>query len=514
MSRRRERSRANRKKIKTLPKVVFRPIQNPYTPYNMLTEAQIMQLHNASMHILENVGLDFLDAESLSIWEKAGAKVDHAARHVWIDRGLIEQTLATTPSQFTWLARNPVHNTLIGHNHIACGPCGGMVYAHDRDNGRRPGVFADYENLVRLTQMSPQLHFGPWEQVAIHDVPISFRHLENLRAGIFLTDKAMMAAAHGRIITADNIALAKIAFGGAALGGKLPDDPIMGDVINVNSPLTFDDRMLGGLITYARAGQATYITPFILAGAMSPVTMAAAFAQQNAEALAGIALTQLVRPGAPVIYGGFTTNTDLKSGSPAFGTPEGAWALLVGGQLARHYGLPYRGSGSLTNAVVPDAQAAYESQWNLWPCVLAHTNLIMHAVGWMEGGLTASFEKFVIDAENLAMFAKFLQGFEISAETLALDMIAQVGPGGHHFGTQHTIERYRDAFHKSPIANRFGYDAWQQRGSEDTYKRANALWKKQLAEYEQPPLDPAIRDAVNDYVERRKRELEGVDLYD
>jgi trimethylamine--corrinoid protein Co-methyltransferase len=272
--------------------------------------------------------------------------------------------------------------------------------------------------------------------------------------------------------------------------------------------------MLGGLITYARAGQVCFITPFILAGAMSPITMAAALAQQNAEALAGVALTQLVRPGAPVIYGGFTTNVDMRSGSPTFGSPEGAWALLVGAQLARYYKLPYRGSGSLTNAKTPDAQAAYETMWTLWPAVQAHTNLVMHAVGWLEGGLTASYEKFIIDVELLAMFYHFLEGFTIDEETLALEMIAQVGPGGHHFATPHTQARYRTEFYQSALADRQNYDTWREAGSPDTMQRANRLWKELLAQYEQPPLDPAIKEALGDYVARRERELEGKNLYD
>jgi trimethylamine--corrinoid protein Co-methyltransferase len=389
------------------------------------------------------------------------------------------------------------------------GPCGGMVYAMDRGRGRRPGTMADYETFVKLSQVCPLMHFGIWEQVAPQDIPSNIRHLHRLRAGFELTDKAVMEAAHGRVIAGDCVEMARLVFSDLETGG-----PVIGDVINVNSPLRYDDRMLGGLITYARAGQATFITPFILAGAMSPVTMAAALAQQNAEALAGIALTQLVRPGAPVIYGGFTTNVDLKSGAPAFGTPEGAWALLVGAQLARHYHLPYRGSGTLTSAKIPDAQAATETLWTLWPAMLAHTNLLMHAAGWLDGGLTASFEKFVLDVENLAMFAHFFDGFAIDDESLALESIAQVGPGGHHFGTAHTQARYQTAFYQSALADRKGFDAWQQEGSQDAYERAQAIWQSWLHAYEQPVLDTAVHDALNDFVSRRERELAGQNLYD
>jgi trimethylamine--corrinoid protein Co-methyltransferase len=272
--------------------------------------------------------------------------------------------------------------------------------------------------------------------------------------------------------------------------------------------------MLGGLITYARAGQVTFITPFILAGAMSPVTMAAALAQGNAEVLAGAALTQLVRPGAPVIYGGFTAHIDLRTGSPAFGTPEGAWAALAGAQLARRYGLPCRGSGALTTSKIADAQSAYESLWTLWPAVLAHTNLIMHAAGWIDGGLTVSFEKFIIDLENLAMFQRFLEGFAVDDDALALASIAEVGPGGRHLGTSHTLERYRDAFYPTSLSDRLSYDTWALAGSEDAATRANRVWKEMLAHYQQPPLDLAIVEALDEYVSRRERELAGAKLYE
>lgn len=510
MSRRKKRTRATRPASGILAQPFKQPV-NSWSPYEILAADQINQLHEASMTILETIGLKFLDDEALDIWQAAGAKVDRANQHVFIDRGLVDQALETAPSSFTWRARNRAHDVVIGGRYLTFAPCGGMVYASDLDRGRRPGLLEDFENLLKLTQVCPLLHYGPWEQVAAHDVPVSLRHLVRLNKGIHLTDKIISEAAHGRVISADNLEMARILFGAKVLEGP---DPVIGDVINANSPLTFDDRMLGGLITYARAGQITFITPFILAGAMSPVTMAAAFAQQNAEALAGIVLTQLIRPGAPVIYGGFTTNADLKSGSPAFGTPEGAWALLVGGQLARFYNLPYRGSGGLTNSNAPDAQAAYEATWNMWPCVLANTHLMMHSAGWMEGGLTASFEKFVIDVENLAMFHKFLEGFEITAENLALDMIAQVGPGGHHFGTSHTQARYREAFYQSDLADRQTFDGWNEEGAEDTAVRANKTWKKWLKAYEKPALDEAISEELNAFVARRTKELEGVNLYD
>lgn len=404
-------------------------------------------------------------------------------------------------------ARNPTHDLFIGENSITFAPCGGMVYVTDLENGRRPGTQADFENLVKLCQLCNALHFASYEQVTAQDIPVNIRHLHRLFAGYTLTDKVVQEAAHGRIITADAIEMAHIAHQG------LPDDPVTGDVINANSPLRFDDRMLGGLITYARAGQVTYITPFILAGAMSPITMASALAQQNAEVLAGLALAQLVRPGAPVLYGGFTTNTDMKSGSPAFGTPEGAWAQLVGAQLARRYNLPYRGNGSLTTAKVPDAQAAYETNWNLWPAIIGQTNLVLHAAGWLDGGLTVSYEKLILDLEQLAMFVHFLDGFQIDPETLALEMIAQIGPGGHHFGTEHTQARYQTEFYPSTVADRQTFDTWNEQGSQDAAQRAHTIWKTMLEEYVPPPMDVAVREELEAYVARREEELRGVNLY-
>ena len=501
-------ARRQRRAESPLMSLPFRQLRNELKPVDWLRPEQVEKLHRASLSILENTGLDMLDAEALDLWQKAGARVDHQAQHVWLDGGLVMDLVAKAPASFTWRARNPERSLLIGENAITFGPNGGMAYATDLDNGRRPGTLADYDNFVKLSQMCNVLHFACWGQVEPQDIPVEVRHLRRLHSGFTLTDKAVMEAAHGREITGDNLAMAEIVF------GSLAGDPVIGDVINVNSPLCYDARMLGGLISYARAGQVCFITPFILAGAMSPISMAAALAQQNAEALAGVALTQLVRPGAPVIYGGFTTNVDMQSGSPAFGTPEGAWALLVGAQLARRYALPYRGSGSLTTSKLADAQAAYETQWTLWPAVLAHTNLIMHAVGWLEGGLTASFEKFIIDAESLAMFFHFLQGFTIDDDTLALDMIAEVGPGGHHFGTPHTQARFSTEFYATFMADRLGYETWLAAGGQDAARRANTLWKELLAQYEAPPLEAGAREALDDYVARRSLELEGKNLYD
>ncbi len=486
----------------------FQQLENPLPPLEWSSHEQIEQLHQASMQILENVGLEFLDDEAFSIWRQAGAKVDSKARRVWPDRDLVLEAVQRAPQTFTWRARNPDRDIRIGGNAIAFAPHSGMAYAADLETGRRPGRLEDLENFLKLAHMCNVLHFAGCELVAPQDVPVSMRHLRRVFAAFTLSDKAARDVAHGRIIPSDDIEMARIAF-----GGVLPSEPVIGGIINVNSPLRYDERMLGGLITYARAGQVCVVTPFILAGAMSPITMAAALAQQNAEALAGVALAQLVNPGAPVIYGGFTTNIDMKTGSPAFGTPEGAWALLIGAQLARRYRLPYRGSGSLNTSKIPDAQAAYETMWTIWPAVLSHTNFVHHSVGWLDGGLTASYEKFIIDAEILAMFHHFFQGFMMDSESFALDMIAEVGPGGHHFDTPHTQARYQTAFHQASVSDRQNYETWQAQGGRDAAQRAHQLWKAMLEAYEPPPMEQSTQEALLEFVKRREQELENVSLY-
>jgi trimethylamine--corrinoid protein Co-methyltransferase len=297
--------------------------------------------------------------------------------------------------------------------------------------------------------------------------------------------------------------MACIVFGGEA---EIRRDPVLSAVVNANSPLRYDERMLGGLLTYARYRQAVVVTPFILAGAMSPVSLTAALAQQNAEALAGITLTQLVNPGTPVVYGGFATSIDMQTGSPAFGGPEGALALLAGAQLARFYGLPYRGSGGLNNSKTPDAQAAYETQMTLWPAVLAHTNLILHSAGWLESGLVCSLEKFILDVEGLAMMSRFLNGLEVNDETLALDEIAEVGPGGNHFGTAYTLARFEDAFYRPTVSDRQNYETWAEHGAKDALHRAHEIAHQLLEIYEQPALDSNVQGELMQYVEKRKQE--------
>jgi trimethylamine---corrinoid protein Co-methyltransferase len=497
-------ARREQRKRSPLESLPFRVLENPHPPMELLSAEQIERIHEASMRIVEEIGLDFLDAEALDIWEAAGAKVDRSTQHVWIDRHLLLDAVSKAPAEFTLRARNPEKNIIVGGNRTVFVSTSGTAFVSDLDRGRRPGTLADVHQLVKLIHMCPPVHVVESQVTEPQDVPVAHRHLERALAIYTLSDKPTAQAAHGRSVATDCLNMAAIVFGGME---EVRKQPVFAAIVNANSPLRWDTSMIGGIITYARGGQPLVVTPFILAGAMSPITMAAAIAQQNAEALAGIALAQLVNPGVPIIYGGFTTNTDMSSGSPAFGTPEGAWAFFAGAQLARRYGLPYRGSGGLNTSKVPDAQAAYETQMCLWPTVLSHTNWLQHGAGWLESGLVCSFEKFVLDVEGLAMMQRLFAGVEISDETLALDMIAEVGPGGHHFGTTHTMARFETEFYRPILSDRQSIGIWEEQGSLDAAQRANRLWKELLDHYEQPPIDPAVEQELREYVARRKAEI-------
>ncbi len=500
----RELTRSSRQAALGLADKPFRQLANPWQPLEALSAGQLEGIHEASMRILEEIGIDFLDEETLEIWERAGAKVDRSERRVTFDRGLVLEAVARAPQRFELQARNPAHNLIIGGNYINFATVGAAPFFSDFDGGRRPGSLEAYDTMVRLAQICGPIHMVEGLMVEPQDIPVPIRHLEKGFSQFTLSDKTHTTAAHGRVVAQDYVNMAAILFGGHR---AIQRQPVFVSNVNVNSPLRYDGRMLGALLVYARNGQPVVVTPFVLAGAMSPVTIAASIAQGNAEALAGVALTQIVNPGVPVMYGSFTTNIDMQTGSPAFGSPEGALALLSGAQLARYYGLPYRGSGGLNNAKTPDAQAAYETQMTLWPAVLAHANLILHSAGWLEAGLVCSLEKFVLDVEGLAMMHRFFAGFEVDADSLALESIAEVGPGGHHFGTAHTMTRYLDAFYLPIVSDRQNYENWQDHGGLDAAQRANRLAKALLKQYERPAIDPAVEEELAAYVSRRKTEL-------
>ena len=503
-------ARANRRKaarrrsgggIRQLP---WRALVNPYRPIEVLSKEQLEAIHLASLWILEELGIEFMSAAALDLLARSGARVERASGVVRFDRGLIAELVAKAPAEVTLTPRNPARRITLGGNHVAFASVGGPPNVHDFERGRRAGNYADYCDLLRLTQSLNIIHCVGNQPVAPIDLPAESRHLDCYLANVTYTDRIFLCSAIGAERALDGMEIAAIARG--ATHDEIARSPVVMSNINVNSPRRVDGPMAEGLMALARHGQVVVVTPFTLMGAMAPVTLAAALAQQNAEALAGIALTQMVRPGTPVIYGGFTSNVDMRSGAPAFGTPENTKATLAGGQLARRYGLPYRSSNASASNVV-DAQAAYESQMSIWGAVMGHANMVYHAAGWMEGGLTASFEKFILDAEMLQMMAEVLSPLEVTEETLGLDATREVGPGGHFFGAAHTLARYETAFYQPMLADWRNYETWEEAGAETATQRATAIWKTLLEAYEQPPLDPAVAEALDAYVRRRKEEI-------
>jgi trimethylamine--corrinoid protein Co-methyltransferase len=453
------------------------------------------------MTLLETQGMRVLHPPARGLLKGAGASVDEASQMVRFDRAMLQETLARAPSEFTLHARNPAKSFRLGGKHLAFTSVGGPAYCNDLDRGRRRGRYEDACDYLRLVQSLDIIHQeggGAFEPI---ELPPETRHLDLYLSQIRLMDKNWQPVALGRDRARDAIAMARIALG--CDEAQLAEKPALFAIINTNSPLQLDIPMAEGLMEMAAAGQAVCVTPFTLAGAMAPVTLAGTLAQQNAEALAGIALAQIVRPGAPVVYGAFTSNVDMRSGSPSFGTPEYAKAAQASGQLARRYRLPFRTS-SVTSSNLVDSQAVYESMMSLWAAITGGANIIVHAAGWLEGGLTASFEKLIVDAEMLQMMAEYLLPIEVSEETLALEAIAEAGPGGHFFGVAHTMTRYQTAFYQPFLSDRRNFETWQEAGAESAERRANRIWKDLLERYQPPPLDPAVDEALQAYVDRRK----------
>ena len=487
-----------------IPQLPLRAVRNPYPPMQLLSADQVEAIHEASLHILENFGIEVMSPRALALFEQAGASVDHASQTVKLDRGLVSDALRTVQSAFTLRSRNPERTVHLGGDAINFTLVAGPPNVHDMERGRRTGNLGDYHDLVRLAQHFNCVTMLGNQVCAPVELPANSRHLDTYLANLTLTDKAFHVSAIGRGRALDGIAMMAISRGLTL--DQIADAPGVTTIISVNSPRRLDDAMTDGLMTMAAHGQSVCITPFTLMGAMSPVTLAGALAQQNAEALFGVVLTQLVRPGAPVIYGAFTSNVDMRSGAPAFGTPENTKANIASGQLARRYRLPYRTTpGSASNAA--DVQGAYETLMALWGAVLGHGNLVYHAAGWQEGGLTASFEKFIIDVEMIQHMIEFLRPIEVNEGELALDALGRVPTGGHFFGEPHTLERYSTAFYQPMLSNWQNYEAWQEAGGLDATARATRLWKKALQEYQEPVMDAAIREELDAYVAKRKEQI-------
>jgi len=454
-----ERAAAERAAVQRRP----RP-RLPFAPVPVVSEDQLEAIHQASLTILSEIGMDILHEEAKTILKQAGADVDPASDRVRFDKDLVESVIGLAPRSFTLHARNPERSVEIGGNAVAFCSVASAPNSADREGGRRAGAIADYRNFIRLGHTLESVHLWGGYPVEPVDVHASVRHLDALFDMLTLSDKPIHAYSLGTGRIRDGIEMARIA-----------------------------------------RGIVVVLTPFTLAGAMAPVTIVGAVAQQNAEALAGLVLAQSVRPGSPFVYGGFTSNVDMKSGAPAFGTPEYMKSALLGGQLARRYGLPYRSSNACA-ANTLDAQAAYESVFSLWGAIMGGVNLLMHGAGWMEGGLHASFEKMVLDADILAMVDEFLRPMVVDGGELALEAVREVGPGGHYFGCAHTQARYRNAFFAPMISDWRNYESWREAGAPTAYDTANRLYKEKLAAYLPPPMEAAIREELEAFVARRKGE--------
>jgi len=495
--------RSGRSEAAGSPQKPFRQPRRRFSPVEIVSADELEAIHLASLNVLEEIGMDVLDAEARRVLQASGARVEKGGERVRFDRAMVLDKIATAPRSFKLHARNPAHDLVFGDDAVIFAQVASTPNASDLDNGRRPGNRADFQNLVRLAQSTNIIHMTGGYPVEPVDIHASVRHLDCLSDIAKLTDKAFHAYSLGRDRNRDALEITRIARG--IPDEQLDREPSLISVINSSSPLRLDAPMATGILEMSARGQVIVMTPFTLAGAMAPVTIAGALAQQNAEALAGITLTQVVRPGAPVVYGGFTSNVDMKSGAPAFGTPEYMKAQLVGGQLARRYGLPYRTSNTCAANTI-DAQAAWESVFSLWGAVMGGGNFVLHAAGWMEGGLTASFEKTIVDVDLLQMVAEFLDPLDVSSDALALDAMREVGPGGHYFGAAHTQSRYRDAFYAPLLSDWRNFESWREAGSPTAMQKANAVWKDALARYQRPAMDPAIEQELDAFVARRKSE--------
>ncbi|MGA1594453.1 MAG: trimethylamine methyltransferase family protein [Ilumatobacteraceae bacterium] len=478
-------------------------IQPRYTqpPARVVSDDEIEAIHVASLEVLKRTGIDILHADARERLAAAGASVD--GDRVRFDPEMVMEHLATIPSSFTLYGTAPHRDLVIGDGHIVFSSVASAPNYVTLDGARRAGDRDGYRDFLRLGQMLNAVHMFngfPVEPVDLHP---SIRHLETAWDAYTLSDKPFHIYSLGRDRNLDGLEMARIARG--VDHDTFEAEPSLCSIINASSPLRYDDPMLEGIIRMSERNQVIIITPFTLAGAMAPITLAGALVQQNAEALAGLVLTQVVRPGSPAVYGGFTSNVDMRSGSPAFGTPEYAKAAIAGGQLARRYDIPYRSSNVSTSNVV-DAQAGYESAWALWGAITGGANMVMHAAGWMEGGLHASYEKMVIDADLLNMVSKFLEPLVVDESTLAVDAIDRVGPAGHFFGDEHTQSRYTSEFLSPMVSDWRNWESWQLAGSPDARTRANALARELIAAHAEPGLDDAIRAELREFVDRRVAE--------
>ena len=480
----------------------LRTIERKIANYEVLDEEGLALIEHNADTVLEEIGLEFRDdPETLAIWKDAGADVQ--GERVRFPRGLCRKLLETAPASFTQHARNPERNVEIGGRNLVFAPVYGPPFVRDLDHGRRYATIEDFRNFVKLAYAIPALHHSGGTVCEPVDLPVNKRHLDMVYSHMRWSDKPFMGSVTAPERAEDTVEMARLLFGEEFVDQNC----VLISLINANSPMTFDNVMMGALKAYARAGQATIVTPFILAGAMAPVTAAGVLTQTLAEALAGMALTQLIRPGAPVVFGSFASSMSMQSGAPTFGTPEPAIVLYGAAQLARRIGVPFRSGGSLCGSKVPDAQAAYESANTLLPGVLGGVNFMLHSAGWLEGGLASSYEKLVMDGDQLGMMQVLAEGIDLSENAQAMDALREVGPGSHFLGSAHTQANFESAFYRSTIADNNSFEQWDSEGSKDAATRANALWKSMLAEYEAPAIDPGVDEALNAFMAKKKESM-------
>ncbi|WP_305988477.1 trimethylamine methyltransferase family protein [Roseibium sp. MMSF_3544] len=472
-------------------------------PLDLLSEESLVRIEDTADTILAEIGIEFRDdPAALELWRKAGAELDGV--RVRFPKGMVQDVLKTAPRQFTQHARNPANNVEIGGNNVVFAPSYGSPFVMDFEEGRRYGTIEDFRNFIKLAQSSPWLHHSGGTICEPVDVPVNKRHLDMVYAHISLSDRPFLGSVTAEERAEDSVEMARIAFGRDFVEDHCV---IMGNV-NVNSPLVWDGTMTKVVRAYARANQGSVLVPFILGGAMGPVTVAGAIAQAHAETLAGCALAQLERPGAPVIYGNFLSSMSLRSGSPTFGTPEPASGSLVVGQLARRQNLPLRCAGNFTTSKLADAHAMNEGTMSMLSAIHCGANFVLHSAGFLDGLLSMSYEKFMMDADFCGALHTYLDGVVVDDNSLAIDAFREVGPGNHFFGCGHTMRNYETAFFDASVADNDPYETWQENGSLDAATRANKAWKEALANYEAPPLDPGTDDALRDFVERKKAATE------
>ncbi len=480
----------------------LRAIERKIANFEVLGEEGLELIEHNAETVLEEIGLDFReDPETLAIWKEAGADVQ--GERVRFPRGLCRSLIKTAPASFTQHARNPERSVEIGGRNLVFAPVYGPPFVRDLDQGRRYATIEDFRNFVKLAYAIPALHHSGGTVCEPVDLPVNKRHLDMVYSHMRWSDKPFMGSVTAPERAEDTVEMAKLLFG----ADFVDQNCVLISLINVNSPMSYDNVMAGALKAYARAGQATIVTPFILAGAMAPVTAAGVLTQTLAEALAGMALTQLVRPGAPVVFGSFASSMSMQSGAPTFGTPEPAIVLYGAAQLARRLNVPFRSGGSLCGSKVPDAQAAYESAQTLLPGVLGGVNFMLHSAGWLEGGLASSYEKLVMDGDQLGMMQVMAEGIDLSENALAMEALREVGPGSHFLGCAHTQANFETAFYRSSIADNNSFEQWEAEGGKDAAARANALWKSMLAEYEPPPIDPGVDEALNAFMAKKKESM-------